>query len=206
MAALRAAEENGGNITAQMDGTVTRVQLEAGQRSGESAAFFMSGASGGMSFTTEITREEAVYVAAGDTATLRAAGEEYEELSVVSVESGESEETVMVTVFVPEGTIAPGEYAEMEVTKSSEEYAVILPISAVRTENEQNFVYMMALEETVLGKQYVAKRVDVSIAERNEAAVALESADFPADGPVIVSADRILSEGERVRLEEDDAP
>ena len=204
LAMLEAAEKNGGKITAQMDGTVTRIQLETGQRTGESAAFLMSCTSGGMSFTTEISREDAVYVTAGDTVTLMASGKKYEELSVVSVETDEEEtDAVKVTVYVPEDTISPGEYADMELTKTSGEYPAILPISAIHTENGKNFVYVMALEETVLGGQYVAKCVDVTVAERNESSAAVTNSELSSDSQVIVSSDQMVSEGERVRLKED---
>ncbi len=204
LAMLEAAEKNGGKITAQMDGTVTRIQLETGQRTGESAAFLMSCTSGGMSFTTEISREDAVYVTAGDTVTLMASGKKYEELSVVSVETDEEKtDAVKVTVYVPEDTISPGEYADMELTKTSGEYPAILPISAIHTENGKNFVYVMALEETVLGGQYVAKCVDVTVAERNESSAAVTNSELSSDSQVIVSSDQMVSEGERVRLKED---
>lgn len=203
LAILQQAEENRGKITAQMEGTVTSVQLEAGQRTGGSAVFLITGTSGGMNFATEISREDAVYVTVGDTVTLRTANEEYEELSVVSVEEGEQKETVKVNVFVPKDLISPGEYAQMELTKTSREYGTIVPISAIHTENEKNFVYVMALEETVLGEQYTAKCVDVTIAQKNEACAALTDTELQADSQIIVSSDRMLSEGERVRFKEE---
>lgn len=202
LAMLEAAEKNGGKIMAQAEGTVVKVQLEAGQRTGETAVFLMSVSSGGMSFTAEISEEDAVYVAAGDTVTLRTADKEYEGLSVASVERAEEEDVVKVTVLVPEAAIGPGEHAEMELEKSSREYGTILPVSAIRTENGKNFVYVMALEETVLGGQYVAKRVEVTVAERNEMSAALEDSELVADSQVIISSDQMISVGERVRLRE----
>lgn len=205
LAMLEAAEKNGGKITAQMDGTVTRIQLETGQRTGESAAFLMSCTSGGMSFTTEISREDAVYVTAGDTVTLKTAEKKYEELSVVSVETdGEEtgEEAVKVTVFVPKDTLSLGEYADMELTKESAEYSVTLPLSAIHTENEKNFVYVMVPEETVLGGQYAAQRMDVIVAEKNAIYAALTDSDLTEESQVIISSDQIISAGEKVRNEE----
>lgn len=203
LAMLEAAEKSGGKIIAQMDGTVTKVQLEAGQRTGGTAAFLMSDTSGGMSFTTEISKEDAVYVTAGDTVTLRTVDKEYEELSVVSVETDE-DEAVKVTVFVPKDTLSLGEYADMELTKTSKEYGIILPLAAIHTENERNFVYVMVLEETVLGEQYVAQRMDVTIAEKNDMCAALTNSGLTTESQVIVSSDQMISEGEKVRLEENE--
>lgn len=199
---LETVKKNGGKIKAQMEGTVTLVQIEVGQRTTETAAFLMSDTSGGMSFTTEISKEDAVYVTAGDTVTLKTADKTYEELSVVSVETeGEEtgEEAVKVTVFVPKDTLSLGEYADMELTKESAEYSVTLPLSAIHTENEKNYVYVMAEENTVLGGEYVAQRMDVTVAEKNAMYAALTNSDLTEESQVIVSSDQMLSAGEKVR-------
>ena len=205
LAMLEAVKKNGGKIKAQMEGTVTLVQLEVGQRTTETAAFLMSDTSGGMSFTAKISKEDAVYVTAGDTVTLKTAEKKYEELSVVSVETdGEEigEEAVKVTVFVPKDTLSLGEYADMELTKESAEYSVTLPLSAIHTENEKNFVYVMVPEETVLGGQYAAQRMDVTVAEKNAIYAALTDSDLTEESQVIISSDQIISAGEKVRNEE----
>lgn len=204
---LETVKKNGGKIKAQMEGTVTLVQIEVGQRTTETAAFLMSDTSGGMSFTTEISKEDAVYVTAGDTVTLKTADKTYEELSVVSVETeGEEtgEEAVKVTVFVPKDTLSLGEYADMELTKESAEYSVTLPLSAIHTENEKNYVYVMAEENTVLGGEYVAQRMDVTVAEKNAMYAALTNSDLTEESQVIVSSDQMLSAGEKIRLQENE--
>ena len=162
---------------------------------------------GAMSFTTEISKEDAVYVTAGDTVTLKTADKTYEELSVVSVETeGEEtgEEAVKVTVFVPKDTLSLGEYADMELTKESAEYSVTLPLSAIHTENEKNYVYVMAEENTVLGGEYVAQRMDVTVAEKNAMYAALTNSDLTEESQVIVSSDQMLSAGEKIRLQENE--
>lgn len=198
---LEREKENGGKIVAQMDGTITLVQLEVGQRTVETAAFLMSDTSGGMSFTTQISKEDAVYVVAGDTVMLKSADKKYEDFSVLSVETNE-DETVKVTVFVPKDTLALGAYACMELTKQSEEYSITVPVSAVHTENEKNFVYVMEEEDTVLGGQYVARRMDVTVAEKNGLYAAVSESSLTAESQVITESDQMISAGEKVRLQE----
>jgi len=125
------------------------VQLIVGQKSMDTAAFLMSDTSGGMSFTTQISKEDAVYVMTGDPVTLKSGDQVCEELTVLSTETNE-DETVKVTVYVPKDTFTLGAYAFMELAKQSEEYGITIPVSAVHTENERNFVYVMEPEETVI--------------------------------------------------------
>lgn len=201
---LAKEKENGGKIVAQMDGTITLVQIEVGQKTIETAAFLMSDTSGGMSFTTQISKEDAVFVMAGDTVMLKSADKKYEDFSVLSVETNE-DETVKVTVFVPKDTLALGAYAGMELTKQSEEYSITVPVSAVHTENEKNFVYVMEEEDTVLGGQYVARRMDVTIAEKNGLYAAVSESSLTAESQVITESDQMISAGVKVRLQEEGA-
>ncbi|MCM1105547.1 MAG: biotin/lipoyl-binding protein [Blautia sp.] len=198
---LSAVKEKEGEIVAYMDGTVTLVSLAVGQRTVETAAFLISDTSGGMSFTAQVDSGEVRYVMAGDPVTLKAADKSCEALSVVSVEPL-ADGGANVTVFVPEGTLALGEHAAMELTKQSKEYSITVPVSAVHTENERHFVYIMAEEDTVLGGQYMAQRMDITIAEKNGFYAAVADSSLTAESMVIVSSDQMLSAGERVRLKE----
>lgn len=202
LALLLKEKERGGKVTSEVDGTVTLVQLAVGQRSPDTAAFLMSDASGGMSFTTQVSREDAVYVMAGDTVTLKSGDQTCEELAVLSVETNE-DETAQVTVYVPKDTLAPGAYAVMELMKQSEEYSITVPASAVHTENEQNFVYVMEPEETVLGGSYVALRMEVTVAERNGMYAAVTESSLTSESRVITGSDQMISAGETVRLQEE---
>lgn len=202
LALLLKEKESGGKVTSEVDGTVTLVQLAVGQRSPDTAAFLMSDASGGMSFTTQVSREDAVYVMAGDTVTLKSGDQTCEELTVLSVETNE-DETAQVTVCVPKDTLAPGAYAVMELMKQSEEYSITVPASAVHTENEQNFVYVMEPEETVLGGSYVALRMEVTVAERNGMYAAVTESSLTSESRVITGSDQMISAGETVRLQEE---
>ena len=202
LALLMREKEGGGKVTSEVDGTVTQVQLVVGQRSPDTAAFLMSDASGGMSFTTQVSREDAVYVTAGDAVTLKSGDQTSEELAVLSVETNE-DETVKVTVYVPKDTFALGAYADMELTKQSEEYRITIPISAIHTENEQNFVYVMEPEETVLGGSYAAQRVEVTVVEKNGMYAAVSDSNLTEESQIITDSDQMISAGETVRLQEE---
>lgn len=199
---LMKAKEGDGKVTAEVDGTIAQVQLVVGQRSMDTAAFLMSDISGGMSFTTQISKEDAVYVMVGDLVTLKSGNQTYEELTVLTVETN-ADETVKVTVLVPKETLELGTHADMELIKQSEEYRITVPISAVHTENDRNFVYVMEPEETVLGGSYAAIRVEVVVAENNGSYAALMGSSLTSESLVITDSDQMISAGETVRLLEE---
>ena len=202
IALLQKEIRNGGKVTAPLSGMVTNIGVATGEKTGDTAAFLLADLSGGLRFTTEISRADAAYVAAGDTVTLTAGEEHYEGLTVLSAETS-TDGSVKLTVYVKKHTLAVGTQATMEAQQTSDEYRVTVPLTAVHVEQDKYFVYTMENIDTVLGSQYAAKKVYVSVKEKNAQYAALADADLSAEDLVITDTDAMLSAGERVRLQEE---
>ena len=198
---LMTLKNQAGKVKAHMSGTVTSVQITVGQQTGDTSAFLIADTSGGMRFTTQISKEDAAYVMAGDLVTLQANEKKYEDLEVLSTENAE-DELVKVTVYVPKKTLSLGEQASMEISKFSKENSITVPITAVHTENEKNFVYMMKKEKGTLGDMHVARKVNVTIEEKNETTAALSTDSLTENDEVIIDTNGMISSGEKVRLTE----
>lgn len=201
LATLQKVKASGGKVKAQMSGVVSSVQLTVGEKTTDTAAFLLADTSGGLRFTTQVSKEDAIYVDAGDTVTLKAGDRTWEDMTVLSAET-EEDHTVKVMVYVPKKTISLGANASMELCKTSEEYSITLPITAIHSEKDKYFVYTMEKADTVLGGAYVAKKTNVTIAEKNGEYAAIKDGDLSSGDAVIVDSDAILSAGENVRLQE----
>lgn len=201
LATLQKVKASGGKVKAQMSGVVSSVQLTVGEKTMDTAAFLLADTSGGLRFTTQVSREDAVYVDTGDTVTLKAGDRTWEDMTVLSTET-EEDHTVKVTVYVPKKTISLGANASMELCKTSEEYSVTVPITAIHSEKDKYFVYTMEKADTVLGGAYVARKINVTIAEKNGEYAAMKEGDLSSEDAVIVDSDAVLSAGENVRLQE----
>lgn len=201
LTALQKLKAHGGKVKAQMNGVVSSVQLAVGEKTPDTAAFLLADTSGGLRFTTQISKEDAVYVDIGDEVTLKVQNQTWENMTVLSTET-EKDQTVKVTIYVPKKTISLGTNASMELRKTSEEYAVTVPVAAIHSEKNKYFVYTMEKADTVLGGQYVAKKINVTIAEKNAEYAAIKEGDLSSGDSVIVDSDAILSAGETVRLQE----
>ena len=201
LAGLMSLKNQAGRVKAQMSGTVTSVQISVGQQTGDTSAFLIADTSGGMRFTTQISKEDATYVLSGDLVTLQANEKKYEDLEVLSTENTK-DELVKVTVYVPKKTLSLGEQASMEISKFSKEYSITVPITAVHTENDKNFVYVMKKEKGTLGDMYVARKVRVTIEEKNETTASLSTDSLMEDVEVFIDTNGMISSGEKVRLTE----
>ena len=54
----------------------------------------------------------------------------------------------------------------------------------------------------ILGTEYQASRVDVTVLDKNDTIAALQDGSLSSDQMVIISADRVIQDGSRVRIEE----
>ncbi len=201
LAQLQKAKEQKGKIVAQTDATVSKILLTAGDRTTETAAFLLADLSEGARFTTQISKEDAKYVVVGDAVTLKVSDKSYEDMTVLSTETNE-DSSVSVTVYVPKKTIPIGTHASMEIEQTSEKYMTTLPLSAIHAEQNKYFVYVLEKEDTVLGEETVARKVNVSIVEKNGEYAALSDSSLSEDDSVIVESDTMLANGEKVRLKE----
>lgn len=201
LAQLQKTKEQEGKIVAQTDATVSKILLTAGDRTTETAAFLLADLSEGARFTTEISKEDAKYVVVGDVVTLKVNDKSYEDMTVLSTETNE-DSSVRVTVYVPKKTISIGTHASMEIEQTSEKYATTLPLTAIHAEQSKYFVYVLEKEDTVLGEETVARKVNVSIVEKNGEYAALSDGLLSEDDSVIVESDTMLANGEKVRLKE----
>lgn len=201
LAQLQKTKEQEGKIVAQTDATVSKILLTAGDRTTETAAFLLADLSEGARFTTEISKEDAKYVVVGDVVTLKVNDKSYEDMTVLSTETNE-DSSVRVIVYVPKKTISIGTHASMEIEQTSEKYATTLPLTAIHVEQSKYFVYVLEKEDTVLGEETVARKVNVSIVEKNGEYAALSDGSLSEDDSVIVESDTMLANGEKVRLKE----
>lgn len=201
LAQLQKAKEQKGKIVAQTNATVSKILLTAGDRTAETAAFLLADLSEGARFTTQISKEDAKYVVVGDAVTLKVSDKSYEDMTVLSTETNE-DSSVRVTVYVPKKTISIGTHASMEIEQSSEKYATTLPLTAIHAEQSKYFVYVLEKEDTVLGEETVARKVNVSIVEKNGEYAALSDGSLSEDDSAIVESDTMLANGEKVRLKE----
>lgn len=202
---LENLKKEGGKIYAPSQGLITQIAVATGQKTTDTTAILMADLSKGYRYTAEITQEQEEYVARNDEVTLTdASGKELAGLMVDSVTALEEEEGYLVTVQLPQDTeLEIGEAATMTVTKSSAAYPSCVPLGALHVdERQQEYVLVPEEYDTVLGTQTRARRVDVTVLEKNETYAALQEGTLSPSQEIIVSSDKAVENESRVRIEE----
>lgn len=197
--------ENQGKITAPADGLITKIQITIGEKTTDTTAMLMADLSRGYSFTAEITAEQEKYLGTGDLVTLKGGSKKktLEEQPVTGVRADEEREDVYhVMVELPADAFEIGTAVSLESTKKSEMYPICVPLSALYLDNRnQPYVLTVEEKESIMGSEWQARKVSVTVLEQNEAYAALTEGTLASSQEIIVNSDRPVDEGSRVRME-----
>ena len=201
---LKAAD---GKVMAPADGVITKISIMTGEKTADTTAILMADLSKGLCFEGEITKDQQQYIGTGDFVTLTGSTKKQrlEEIPVESVRSDEANtELYHVTVQLPESVFQIGAAATLECTKKSEAYPLCVPLSALHLdEKNQTYVLVTGEYDSIMGTELRARKVAVTVLEKNESYAALAEGTLTASQKVIVSSDKAVDAGSRVRMEGD---
>ena len=196
MSALKKAR---GMITAPEGGVITSVLTGVGQKTLDTAIFTMTDDRAGLKFMGQIAPKDAKHISVGDTVTLKSAGNEAE-VPITSMELDENKEFMNVAALLPSDSFSLGETISMTLVQESENYPCTLPLTAIYDDNGKKYVLAAETEDTVLGKQQVARKIGVKVLEQNDSYAALEADGIKEDSKIITDTESFVKAGDRVRL------
>ena len=196
--------EADGRICAPSDGLITEIAVNIGERTADTPSVRMADLTKGYRFTAELTKEQETYIGAGDEVTLTdSRRNQLEQLAVESVAAdGENEGIYEISVPLPDDTLELGAAAVLDYSSTSKTYAICVPLAALHLD-ERNQPYVLTYDEqdSVLGRELRARKVSVNILDQNELYAALADGSISGQDEVIVSADKAVDDGSRIRLD-----
>ena len=202
IAALEQAAAAGGVVTAPISGTLFSILEEPGKTQEGARVALLSRSDLGFQFTGKLTEKEAGKLSVGDEGTLTYQQDGKSKTAKVAITGiGMADEQGMVQVTVRlEGSYPTGVSASLEISKRSEQYSTCLPVSALRSGGTEGyFVLVMREKATVMGKEQTAVKVPVELLERDSKLAAVEGGMLQQGDRVIVTANKPVTEGDRVR-------
>lgn len=99
---------------------------------------------------------------------------------------------------IPGDLFPVGSSVSVTIDNQSEQYNICVPLQSLRQNgNYQYFIYVATEQDTVFGKEMVAKEMPVTILDKNERYAAIQEA---VSEDVIVSASKDIIDGSRVKI------
>lgn len=106
-----------------------------------------------------------------------------------------------VSLSLPKKGFYEGLNTDVTFVHESSSYDCVLPWSAVRSgANGTNYVLIAQEEQTILGKELVAKRVGVKLEEGNDTETAVDTNGLSEDDLIIIDSNKKVEAGDSVRI------
>jgi len=206
---LKQYEKAGGKILAKKDCTVLENHVQIGVIAAGTEYIVLG--NGGWKLRGEVAQADKDRIAPGiqATAEFSSGGKTEAEVETVEASSGSEEEgkekesSYIWYASLPQETEVEGTetFTWKAETESEKEYEQIIPISALREDMEGAYCLIISEKEQMLGTLMVAKRVPVTVLEKDGKSAAITS-ELRKDDQIIISSEKFVSGGDRVRIKE----
>ena len=194
--------ENGGKVTAEQAGVVTRVNVVTGGMTAQTAALVYAVLDGQLLFEALLDKDQKQYVSKGDRVTIKLGNENSVEAKVdYLTETGQGDGSYEAAVMLEAGAGELGQSGIMETVFQTERFACCIPLDALHEgENQRYFVYVLAEKEGFLGTELSAKKLFVRVLDKNDSFAAIEPGILGADSKVITYSTKEIGDGTVVRM------
>lgn len=192
-----------GKVVSETDGYVTECCVKAGDRTADSAAILLADGSRGWNFRAVLTEEQTQLLSTGDTVTLTFQnGKVKEEDCVISAIRPTEDGTYEAVATASGKDHFLGETGSLERTDKSRQFSCCVPLSALYSDNNKDYVLLMREVDTILGTEWSVVKKEVTVVDQNESDAALEDGSLQEEDEIVVFASKAVAPGDKVRLVE----
>ena len=193
-----------GVISSPSDGVIKSLSVQTGDLTGQTAAVVLYSADGALRMTGTISKDDIKYVSAG--ADVKITDNNNNDISGATVENitenKEDNDIRDLSIIMPANSLSIGQSGDFSISKDAGPYSCCVPLQRC-TRRMGRFMCMLQTQkiqclETVM----IARKVEVTVQDRNQTTAALGEGSLSTNQAVIVQADRELKDGSRVRISE----
>jgi multidrug efflux pump subunit AcrA (membrane-fusion protein) len=196
-------EENDFLVTSLVSGIVTGRSVEPGERAPPNEDLMViEVVDRGYTLSIPVTAEQSQRVTIGDFAEVERFWWSNDEVTAVLSSIRNNPENPAISrllVFSVSGDVESGTNLSLTISQRSENYSVIVPNAAIRSDTNGDFVLVVMSRSSPLGNRYIATRADVNILASDDTNTAVSGAlsgwDF-----VITASTQPVESGMQVRL------
>lgn len=199
---LRAVSQQKGEIKAEQDGIISKIQIEVGGRTSDTAALLLTDPLRPCQFKFSITKEEGKYVHLNDTVEVKLNGQSKDIEVTVDYFTENTQGGYDILCTLPEYMGQPGLSGTVQKSVQGEIQELTLPVEAVFEDTGTFYIYTLNEKEGILGSEYYAEKIKVQVKDRNDRYAAIESGTISKDTKVITYATEELKQGQSVRPQE----
>jgi Membrane-fusion protein len=191
-----------GKIVAPVAGVIFGHDLEQGITLTGQEKFIIT--TGGYELAMTADKDDMKYFEAGDEVKITSGAKEDDIITQIeNMEQPDQDKMVKFTALLPKGNYQTGSAYDFVLNKDSKDYSMCIPIQALRQDQQGTFVLLVKDMDSVLGKVEEAFRMNVTVLSKDSKSAAID-ASLAEEDNVITGSNRNFSEGDRVRIYEEE--
>lgn len=204
---LQKVQSENGEVKAPEDGVLKSSTIAAGGVTDDTASLMFGW--GGYRVKGNLTAEDLSKAETGDEVKIMVPGQgktlkkNIGEISGNTNQQGEGQTAAGVFYAeMEEKEAVYGSEISYEISRQTDSsYKQVIPLSAVRKDSDGTFCLVAEEEKTVLGNEYRAKRVAVTVVEKDSTSAAI-TASLGQEDKIITGSSKDIAPEDKVRLEE----
>ncbi|MFR8137864.1 MAG: hypothetical protein ACLU71_04735 [Blautia hansenii] len=204
---LQKVQSENGEVKAPEDGVLKSSTIAAGGVTDDTASLMFGW--GGYRVKGNLTAEDLSKAETGDEVKIMVPGQgktlkkNIGEISGNTNQQGEGQTAAGVFYAeMEEREAVYGSEISYEISRQTDSsYKQVIPLSAVRKDSDGTFCLVAEEEKTVLGNEYRAKRVAVTVVEKDSTSAAITSS-LGQEDKIITGSSKDIAPEDKVRLEE----
>lgn len=194
-------DADGQEITAKVSGVISAINMTAGgTAAADTPVVTITVADRGYTVNIAVTNDQARQVRVGDTAEITNYywGDITATLENIASDPSSQGQGKMLIFRISGDGVEAGTNLTLSIGQRSANYDCLVPNSAIRSDSNGSFVYVVTSKSSPLGNRYVATRADVQVLASDDTTSAvsgLANGDY-----VITTSTKPLEAGDMVRL------
>ena len=193
LAKLKALVAQDGIVYAPYPGLLTKIAFD------NDSGLVQIG-SGGLFFKAEVDSDQAGSLSLESSLSLKKDGRNLEDMAVLrSLETDQEKKSVRLTADLAETDLLPGTGIDFVCETKSPVYNLTIPVDALRQDTQGTYVLLVRERNTVLGKELIAVRMNVTVLAKTAEKAAVEGGISNEDR-IIVSSSKQIEDGSRIRV------
>ena len=200
LAELSGGEDN--QITANVGGITESIAYTAGSTAPKDEVLCtIQVPDMGYSLSFSVTNEQARRLRVGDSASVTNYywGSEITATLTNIKTDPKNPQTSKLLTFDLSGDVNAGSELTISVGQKSQNYEIIIPNSAIRTDSNGSYVLMVEAKNSPLGNRYIAQRVDIEVIAADDVNSAV-TGDLSNGDFVITTSNKPVQKGDQVRM------
>lgn len=196
--------EKKGKVKSPCEGVIKTLNTLTGSQTGSEAAVVLYEITDALRLQAIVSKEELAYIQIGENVNIQKVdNSKVQDAVVESVKETKIDGEYLLSIKIFDETLNIGENVTFMIAQDAGPFSACIPISALHEENGKIYVYVTDQVKTILGEQLVARKLEVSVQDKNISVAALGNDSVSDTQQVIIECDRELSNGSRVRLQEE---